>query len=84
MIPLSRGGTDDRANLVPACKPCNMDKLDFTPEEWRAWREEEGLRWPPLTRFATLMEILQETKKRYPDVQVSQIRVFSLSEMRDA
>lgn len=28
MIPLSRGGAHDRANAVPACKPCNSRKHD--------------------------------------------------------
>jgi hypothetical protein len=58
VIPLSRGGTDDRDNLAPACKRCNMEKLDFKPEEWREWREQEGLGWPPKTGFQLLEEIV--------------------------
>lgn len=65
VIPLSRGGTHDRANLVPACKSCNMDKLDFTVEEWKALREEEGSGWPPKTDFDRLMEIYLEAKERF-------------------
>lgn len=65
VIPLSRGGTHDRANLVPACKPCNMDKLDFTLEEWREWREAKGLGWPPPTRFDVIKEIVDEAKRRF-------------------
>lgn len=36
-IPLSRGGTNWPANLMPACKPCNSRKRDKTPLEdgWR-------------------------------------------------
>lgn len=65
VIPLSRGGTDDRANLVPACKSCNMDKLNFTPEEWREWREAEGLGWPPKSRIDQIQEIYDEVKARF-------------------
>jgi hypothetical protein len=34
VIPVSRGGTDDRENLVPACIRCNTSKHAKTPEEW--------------------------------------------------
>jgi 5-methylcytosine-specific restriction endonuclease McrA len=27
--PRAAGGTNDRANLVPSCRPCNMEKLDY-------------------------------------------------------
>jgi hypothetical protein len=67
VIPLSRGGTNDRANLAPACKSCNMDKLDFTPEEWREWREQEGLGWPPESGSDRLKRILAELQAKYPD-----------------
>jgi 5-methylcytosine-specific restriction endonuclease McrA len=35
-IPVSRGGTDHPANLVPACRPCNSAKRDQTPAEFLA------------------------------------------------
>jgi HNH endonuclease len=60
VIPRSRGGSDDRANLAPACRPCNMEKLNFTPEEYRAYREENGLGWPPKSPEAKLKEIVRE------------------------
>ena len=34
VVPLSRGGTNDLANLTPACKPCNSSKRDRLLEEW--------------------------------------------------
>lgn len=34
-IPVSRGGTDDRSNFVPACVACNNDKGSFTIDEYR-------------------------------------------------
>ncbi|UNX53481.1 HNH endonuclease [Georgenia sp. TF02-10] len=49
VVPLSRGGTYDRDNLVAACKRCNAEKLDFTPEEWQTWRAERGAAWPPMS-----------------------------------
>lgn len=33
VMPVSRGGTNDRSNLVTACKPCNQTKGARTPEE---------------------------------------------------
>jgi hypothetical protein len=34
VIPRHQGGTDDPANLVAACMPCNTSKGPRTPEEW--------------------------------------------------
>lgn len=64
VLPRSRGGTDDRANLVPACKGCNMEKLDFTPEEYREYRESQGLGWPPKSAGTRLLEIIREEAER--------------------
>lgn len=36
MTPLHRGGTNDAANLMPACPPCNGWKATYTVEEYRA------------------------------------------------
>jgi 5-methylcytosine-specific restriction endonuclease McrA len=36
--PLSRGGEHTKANIVPACEPCNMNKANKTEEEWTAHR----------------------------------------------
>ncbi|HMN15956.1 MAG TPA: HNH endonuclease signature motif containing protein [Bellilinea sp.] len=33
-IPLSRGGSNDPANLVLACPSCNMSKGNKFPHEW--------------------------------------------------
>jgi hypothetical protein len=65
VIPRSRGGSDDRANLVPACRDCNMDKLDFTPEEWREYRLAAGLCWPPKSPRDKIAEIFYQTIERY-------------------
>uniref|UniRef100_A0A6M3J4B2 Putative homing endonuclease n=1 Tax=viral metagenome TaxID=1070528 RepID=A0A6M3J4B2_9ZZZZ len=34
VVPLSRGGDTTPANLVMACRRCNHEKSDRTPEEW--------------------------------------------------
>lgn len=65
VIPVSRGGTNDRANLVPACKDCNMNKLDFTPDEWKAYRLEEGLCWPPESPRDFIARTYFELKAKY-------------------
>lgn len=38
VTPRSRGGPSTFDNLATACGPCNLDKSDRTPEEWRAAR----------------------------------------------
>lgn len=36
VVPLSRGGAHSVANLALACRQCNAQKRERTPEEWRA------------------------------------------------
>jgi len=33
-IPISRGGTSEKINIVPACKECNNKKKYMLPVEW--------------------------------------------------
>lgn len=40
VLPFSRGGSDERWNMAPACKRCNSTKGDRTPEEW--WKDLAG------------------------------------------
>lgn len=35
VVPVSRGGSNDDANLVTACMPCNRSKRDKLLSEWR-------------------------------------------------
>lgn len=58
VMPVSRGGSDDPANLVPACQFCNWEKLDFTADEWREWREATGRPWPPRSMPTVLREVI--------------------------
>lgn len=58
LVPYSRGGADALDNLVPACGACNLEKLDFTLSEWRAYRLERGDTWPPEGRWARLTRML--------------------------
>lgn len=36
-IPKSKGGTNRKGNLKPACAKCNQDKGRLRPEEWLAY-----------------------------------------------
>lgn len=70
VFPVSRGGTSAPENLAPSCSPCNRQKLDFTPEEWREWRESEGMPWPPKSRWDRAREFLDaELAKLTPEEQ---------------
>lgn len=51
VVPLSRGGYNSTANLLPSCRPCNADKRDLLLSEWNADRERRGLP-PRLTTWA--------------------------------
>ena len=35
VVPKSRGGTDEVANLVTACPSCNREKYNRAPGEWQ-------------------------------------------------
>lgn len=35
IVPHSRGGGDDARNRVNSCTPCNLEKSDRTPSEWK-------------------------------------------------
>jgi 5-methylcytosine-specific restriction endonuclease McrA len=37
LVPLGRGGTSTRGNVVPACKDCNNRKKGMLPVEWREY-----------------------------------------------
>ncbi|WP_309474759.1 HNH endonuclease [Dissulfurirhabdus thermomarina] len=37
VVPLARGGTSERHNLVPACKDCNNRKKYLLPVEWERY-----------------------------------------------
>ena len=36
VLPVSRGGSHEAGNIVPACNKCNSAKNNRTPEEWVA------------------------------------------------
>lgn len=43
VVPLSRGGYDSPANLLPTCAMCNSSKCAMTLAEWAAWLATRGL-----------------------------------------
>jgi 5-methylcytosine-specific restriction endonuclease McrA len=52
VVPLSRGGHNDIANILPCCHRCNSDKNDMTLGEWAADRARRG-KDPRITDYAT-------------------------------
>jgi 5-methylcytosine-specific restriction enzyme A len=42
IVPLGRGGTSIRGNVVPACKDCNNRKKGMLPIEWREYLDALG------------------------------------------
>lgn len=40
IIPVSKGGTNDRENLVYCCAHCNLSKRDKDLEDWLNWTNE--------------------------------------------
>lgn len=43
VLPMSRGGRNDRSNLLASCRACNTDKGDLTLSEWATDRQRRGL-----------------------------------------
>lgn len=42
IVPIVRGGTSSRGNVVPACKECNSKKKYLLPLEWEEYLEKAG------------------------------------------
>lgn len=54
VLPHSRGGLTDLANLVTACNPCNYGKYNYTLEQLglkSPWSREAPRGWTPLDRL---------------------------------
>jgi 5-methylcytosine-specific restriction endonuclease McrA len=41
VVPITRGGTSSRCNLVPACKECNNRKKYLLPLEWEEYLQRQ-------------------------------------------
>lgn len=48
VVPILLGGTDAVRNLAASCGPCNVEKSNRTPDQWKAWRLARGRSWPPV------------------------------------
>ena len=44
IVPLGRGGTSIKGNVVPACKDCNTRKKHLLPVEWQDYVDSLGAR----------------------------------------
>ncbi len=42
IVPLARGGTSSKGNMVPCCKECNNLKKTMLPIEWEEYMERLG------------------------------------------
>lgn len=42
VIPLARGGSSEKMNLVTACKECNTKKKYLLPTEWEEYMKGSG------------------------------------------
>lgn len=65
-IPITQGGTSHPSNLVPACRWCNAEKLDWTVEQWREWRLEQEYPWPPESRTSMIVRMVQDAMPPIP------------------
>lgn len=56
VIPTSRGGSNEAANVIPACQRCNRDKADRDPATWLGeLRYRRCARVKPVTRFLEIV-----------------------------
>lgn len=56
VVPTSRGGPDNRANMIVACRRCNQDKSDRNPIEWLGvLRYRKDDRAPKVQRFVEII-----------------------------
>ncbi|HEU0265600.1 MAG TPA: HNH endonuclease signature motif containing protein [Geobacterales bacterium] len=46
LVPLVRGGTSSRGNVVPACKECNNRKKYLLPLEWEEYLQRLAAKDP--------------------------------------
>src|SRR5690625_4668417 len=59
--PSSRGGTSAKANMVPACSPCNEDKGALTLSEYRDMVRQRQPEWIALLALNQLAPVAQES-----------------------
>ena len=67
-IPLSKGGSNSRANRVLACYPCNLAKDDADPRETNRWPHVEqrlaAIAASPLLSHGKLKLLIPELVKQ--------------------
>ena len=42
LLPVARGGSSSKGNIVACCKDCNTKKRDMLPSEWEDFVKEGG------------------------------------------
>jgi len=63
-IPLTMGGKDNTGNKVIACRACNMDKADMTPEQWCSYRGLKLKAIAPRARNTALYDLKNKINSR--------------------
>lgn len=69
-IPLVRGGDNHIGNLVASCVSCNSQKKTLLVSEWRAYRQANGMPWPPMASHSTEAVHYAEMCDRCEDIAV--------------
>lgn len=72
LIPISRNGTNEISNLVPACSHCNTSKGSRTLEEYRQSLTDKQ----PYGSAAKLLESAQKILEAIPDSRSEDITVL--------
>lgn len=55
IVSLARGGSNDIANIAPACSACNSDKRELTLDEWQSDHTRRGM--APLALSPLLIKV---------------------------
>jgi 5-methylcytosine-specific restriction endonuclease McrA len=65
VIPKSRGGKNERTNLVTSCQKCNLKKADKTPEEARMVMRQKPFAPTLVNENHTLSKIWNDFQKSF-------------------
>lgn len=73
-IPLSRGGKNTIANIIPACRHCNRSKRTKTEDEFRAWMVSVAAKASPKEKDSGTRGGLAEAEGPYRTTRSTALR----------
>ncbi len=80
VVPLTRGGSHTKSNIVPACRTCNASKNSRTPQEWRDGIDVSSLSISPAPHTIPIRPRSNSGERFYAskltDAQVAEIRLL--------